>query len=126
MIFFAPGRLFAFFLFANFPDDISATAASSTSSSASPSTPATSNVNDIDKAATEATSAAATATTPAAGDEEQPEVVRRAEINLANNNKESTRGTGTTTATKLAPQDIAEQQPTTNQINEDAAEHGVS
>lgn len=84
-------------------------------------------VSDIDK------EAAAIATTEVV--DEQPEVARRAEINLPKPDKETATTTTatvaeTTTTTapagELPPQDIVEQQPETNQINEDAAERGVS
>lgn len=87
-------------------------------------------VSDIDK------EAAAIATTEVV--DEQPEVARRAEINLPKPDKETATTTTatvaeTTTTTAAAgespPQDIVEQQqqqPETNQINEDAAERGVS
>lgn len=84
-------------------------------------------VSDIDK------EAAAIATTEVV--DEQPEVARRAEINLPKPDKETATTTtatvaetSTTTAAagELPPQDIVEQQPETNQINEDAAERGVS
>lgn len=80
--------------------------------------------SDIDK------EAAAIATTEVL--DEQPEVARRAEINLPKPDKETAATTTTsaavTTAVELPPQDIVEQkqQPATNQINEDAAERGVS
>lgn len=84
-------------------------------------------VSDIDK------EAAAIATTEVV--DEQPEVARRAEINLPKPDKETAATTTvaetTTTAAagELPPQDIVEQQqqqPETNQISEDAAERGVS
>lgn len=86
-------------------------------------------MSDIDK------EAAAIATTEVV--DEQPEVARRAEINLPKPDKETATTTtatvaetSTTTAAagELPPQDIVEQQqqPETNQINEDAAERGVS
>ncbi|XP_017860650.1 PREDICTED: probable inactive serine/threonine-protein kinase scy2 [Drosophila arizonae] len=96
------GRLF----FANFPDDISTTAATSTPTSSSTSASASPPiVNDTDKA----------------GLAEQPDVVNRAEINLAKPNKQTTATTLTTpTAATTAPQDIGEQQSAANQINDDA------
>lgn len=80
-------------------------------------------MSDIDK------EAAAIATTEVV--DEQPEVARRAEINLPKPDKETaatTTATTTAAAGELPPQDIVEQQqqPETNQINEDAAERGVS
>lgn len=88
-------------------------------------------VSDIDK------EAAAIATTEVV--DEQPEVARRAEINLPKPDKETAATTTATTtaavatrtaaAGELPPQDIVEQQqqqPETNQINEDATERGVS
>lgn len=59
--------------------------------------------------------------TDKAGNAEQPDVVNRAEINLAKPNKPTPT---TTAATATAPQDIGEQQSAANQINDDAA--GVS
>lgn len=70
--------------------------------------------------------------------DEQPEVARRAEINLPKPDKETaattttadavTTAAATTAGGELPPQYIVEQkqQPATNQINEDAAERGVS
>ncbi|XP_030242295.1 uncharacterized protein LOC115563457 isoform X2 [Drosophila navojoa] len=91
------------------PDDISTTAATSTPTSTSTSASALASppiVNDTDKA----------------GHAEQPDVVNRAEINLAKPNKQTstTPTTQTPTAATTAPQDIREQQSTANQINDDA------
>lgn len=59
--------------------------------------------------------------TDKAGLAEQPDVVNRAEINLAKPNKQTPT---TPTAATTAPQDIGEQQSAANQINDDAV--GVS